>query len=300
MLSRALLVLAALAVSGTAQAEALFGLLSNGSLISFDSASPGTVSSLSISGIAGGQTIRGIDFRPATGQLYAFAATSGTTGVAGSQSGQLYVINTATGVATSAGPSFVIASNPSSFYGVDFNPTVDRVRLVGSSGSNLRLNPITGGIAATDTNLAYATGDVNFGQTPFVVSAAYSNNFFGAVTTTLYTYDFGLDSFATQNPPNNGTLNTLGTGSGLTALSALIGFDIGGGGNAYLSASVNAGQTGLYSVNLTNGTTSLLGEIGSGLTVADIAAVVAIPEPAAHVLLGLGGLAGLLALRRRR
>jgi hypothetical protein len=38
----------------------------------------------------------------------------------------------------------------------DFNPTVDRIRLVGADGTNLRLNPITGGVAATDTPYGYA------------------------------------------------------------------------------------------------------------------------------------------------
>lgn len=277
----------------------MFGLLSNGSLISFDSATPGTISTLGITGISAGQTIQGIDFRPATGQLFAFAANTGTTGVPGSQSGQLYVINTSTGVATAAGASFVIASNPSNFFGVDFNPTVDRVRVVGNSGTNLRLNPATGGIAATDPNVFYAAGDPNAGLTPFIVGAAYTNNFAGAGSTVLYVYDFGLDTFAIQNP-TTGALTSVGTGSGITALSALIGFDISSGGAGYFSGSVTSGQTNLYSVNLAAGSLSLIGQIGSGLTVTDIAAVTAIPEPASTVLVALGALGGIFVLRRRK
>ncbi|MBS0657820.1 MAG: DUF4394 domain-containing protein [Verrucomicrobia bacterium] len=296
MISRFLVVLAALAATQSVRAEAFIGLLSNGSLISFDSSSPGTTSAFSVSGIAVGQTIQGIDFRPATGTLYAFASTAGTTGVGGTQQGQLYSINTGTGVATAAGPAFTIVSNPSSFFAVDFNPTVDRVRVVGSSGTNLRLNPATGGIAATDPNVSYGSGDPNFGQSPFIVGAAYTNNFAGASSTTLYVYDFGLDTFAIQNP-TTGVLTTLGSGSGITALSALIGFDISGGGAAFLSASTIAGQTNLFNVNLANGTVSLLGQIGSGLAVSDIAAVNVVPEPSTYALLAAGGL---LLLRRRR
>lgn len=296
MISRLLVVLAALAAVSSVRAEAFIGLLSNGSLIAFDSSTPGTTTPFSVSGIAVGQTIQGIDYRPATGTLYAFASNAGTTGVPGSQSGQLYSINTSTGVATAAGPSFVIASNPSNFFAVDFNPTVDRVRVIGSSGTNLRLNPGTGGIAVTDPNVAYASGDPNFGQSPFIVGAAYTNNFAGAGSTTLYVYDFGLDSFAIQNA-TTGVLTTLGTGSGITALSALIGFDISGGGAAYLSASTLAGQTNLFTVNLANGTVSSLGQIGIGLSVSDIAAVNVVPEPSTIALVAAGGL---LLLRRRR
>lgn len=297
MISRSLVVvLATLATAGSLRAEAMFGLLSNGSLISFDSNTPGSVSTISLSGLGAGQTIQGIDFRPNTGQLYAFATTAGTTGQPGTQSGQLYVLNTSTGVATAAGPSFVIASNPSAFFGVDFNPTVDRVRIVGSSGTNLRLNPVNGAIAATDPAVAYGSGDPNFGQSPFLVGAGYTNNFAGAATTTLYVYDFGLDTFAIQNP-TTGVLTTVGSGSGITTLSGLIGFDISGGGGAFFSASTVSGQTNLFGVNLGAGTVSLIGQIGNGLLVSDIAAVNVVPEPATYVLVGLGGL---LLLRRRR
>jgi hypothetical protein len=36
-------------------------------------------------------------------------------------------------------------------FGFDFNPTVDRIRLVSDSGQNLRLNPNSGAGATTTT-----------------------------------------------------------------------------------------------------------------------------------------------------
>src|SRR5262245_45806522 len=65
----------------------LFGVTNANQLISFDSATPGTVATnVSITGLVAGDNILGIDFRPATEQLYGF-----------SQTGRLYTIDTTTG-----------------------------------------------------------------------------------------------------------------------------------------------------------------------------------------------------------
>jgi hypothetical protein len=118
-------------------------------------------------------------------------------------------------------------------FGFDFNPTVDRIRVVSNAGQNLRLNPDTGQIVDSDPNtpgvqsdsdLAYATGDSNQGQSPNVVGSAYTNNVAGATTTTLYGIDSALDILVTQNPPNNGTLNTVGA-LGVNA-TGVVGFDV--------------------------------------------------------------------------
>ena len=45
-------------------------------------------------------------------------------------------------------------------YGMDFNPTVDRVRVVNNNDTNLRINPFNGTVAGTDTPLNPAGGDV--------------------------------------------------------------------------------------------------------------------------------------------
>ena len=83
-------------------------------------------------------------------------------------------------------------------FGFDFNPTVDRIRVVSDTGQNLRLNPDTGAVAVTDAVLNPGT--------PHVVGSAYTNNFAGATTTTLYAIDSTTDQLLIQNPPNNGTL----------------------------------------------------------------------------------------------
>src|SRR5215218_1253454 len=63
---------ALLARPSTAHAELLIGLTSQNALISFDSATPGTVgATVPVTGLGAGESLLAIDIRPATGQLYA-------------------------------------------------------------------------------------------------------------------------------------------------------------------------------------------------------------------------------------
>ena len=67
-----------------AQASAnVFAVSSANQLVRFNTASPGTVTTVgTITGLQGGETVLGIDFRPATGELYALGSTS-----------RIYVVN---------------------------------------------------------------------------------------------------------------------------------------------------------------------------------------------------------------
>jgi hypothetical protein len=285
MKTRLLVLAAALAGAVGAHAEPIVALGSGNTLRSFDSATPATISApIAVTGLQSGETLLGIDFRPQTGQLYGLGSTS-----------RLYVINTTTGAATQVGSAGTFTLSGSSF-GFDFNPTVDRIRVVSNTGQNLRLNPNDGTLSATDTPLAFASGT----GVPSVVGAAYTNNFAGATTTTLYDLDSGVDSLFTQSPPNNGTLNLVGSVG--VGFGDLAGFDISGAsGTAFASfASAAAALTSLYTVNLATGAGTLLGSIGNGLTISDISVVLTpVPEPETYALFGLG-LAVLGALRRAR
>jgi hypothetical protein len=58
-------------------------------------------------------------------------------------SSRIYFINEKSGVATAVGSTIspaIVGANAS----LDFNPTVDRIRLVTESGQNLRLHPELG------------------------------------------------------------------------------------------------------------------------------------------------------------
>ena len=252
-------------------------------LLTIDSATPGTVqSTVGITGLQGGESILGIDFRPASGLLYGLGSTS-----------RLYTINTATGVATQVGASGAFTLSGTSF-GFDFNPTVDRIRVISNLGQNIRLNPDTGGLAATDT-------PINTGTTS-LMGSAYTNNFAGAVTTTLYGIDANSDALYTTANPNGGVYTLVGA-LGLDAIANL-GFDIGSDGIAFAAIQTQnilsqIGAAGLYTINLSNGSATLVGQIGpSGQDITGLA-IVLIPEPATFGLIGLGT-AGLLYFARRR
>src|SRR4029079_6264434 len=99
--------------------------------------------------------------------------------------------------------------------------------------------------------------------------AAYTNTFAGATSTTLYVLDSNLDILAIQNPPNNGTLTTVGA-LGVDT-SAEVGFDIAPrSGTALVSLTVG-GSAQLYTINLATGAASLIGPIGSAQPIRDIA-----------------------------
>ncbi len=263
-------------VPATLTGDLLYALTSSGSLISFDAAQPEIIRTLvAVTGIAAGQVLSGLDFRPATGELYALGYNA-MTGEA-----RLYTINPGTGVATAIGAAAVTLATNMGKIGFDFNPTVDRVRVTGSNNSNYRLHPVTGAIAATDMNLAFAATDVNAGVNPSIGASAYINSFAGSTMTTLYNYDDSLNVFTTQMPPNNGTLNTIGA-SGLIqnltdASSDLdIYYAANGQNRAYFVSNTGTSITdNLYTVNLTTGATTLVGKIGNGTAVTDLAAFIA-------------------------
>lgn len=245
----------------------LYGINSaNNNLIRFSSTSPGAVSSTPITGLIGGDTIIGLDFRPATGELFGLGSGS-----------RLYVINPATGVAAQRGSSSAFALTGNGF-GFDFNPVVDRIRVTSDSNQNIRLNPNDGTLFVTDTALAYAAGDPNAGFQPDAGGVACLNNFFGATRTTLYDIDTAQNvlvrqgSFGgTSTSPNTGQLFTqgsLGINPSDGALNAQNAFDISSpvpGVNLPFAALTTTGTGSLlYSINLITGNANFLGTIGGG------------------------------------
>jgi trimeric autotransporter adhesin len=238
----------------------IVGLTSGNNLVTFNANSPNFVSSSTpITGLLGGEAVVGIDYRPANGLLYGYTNYN-----------RVVSINTATGAATFVGAPVGLTG---SAYGIDFNPTVDRLRVVNDNDQNVRINPNDGSLTSMDAALAYAMGDPNFGQNPNVVGAAYTNNFVGAATTTLYDIDSNLDILVTQNPPNNGTLNTVGPLGFNT--SNVVGFDISSTTNAAYASLQPAlgGLSGLYTINLSTGQATLIGTIGGTQSILGIAIV---------------------------
>jgi hypothetical protein len=226
---------------------------------------------LALAGVTAGDTIVSIDRRPQNGFLYGlgFNATAGTV--------QLYSISGTTGFATPIGAtgSFVAAdgvtpapvgAGAGTAFGLDFNPTVDRVRVVNGAGQNFRMNPNNGAFVDGNTTVANVNmdGAIN-GATTAVQETAYINSAPNVAVTTQFTLDAGTDAVCIQNPPNAGTQGQCQALS--AAVDSVLGFDIApaspGAGLAVVKLAGQANEV-LANVDLTNGAVTNLGSIGSG------------------------------------
>ncbi len=238
-----------------AAAPTVIGLSNDNRLIGFDPKAPNTLTSnVAITGLQPGESVLGIDVRPANGKLYALTNAA-----------RLYTVDPDTGAATlsstlSADPgdaTLPYSGLSGSVYSVDFNPAADRLRVLSESGQNLRINVETG---ATTTD-----GVVNRTPAATVLGAAYSNSFAGTTATTLYDLEGRSNVLARQLPPNDGTLIDIGP-LGVTLGARATAFDIGGGGNGLvllaLPTSGAADPYSLYTVSLSTGAVSLYRNTG--------------------------------------
>ncbi len=259
-----------------------------GEFVRFDPNTPGTVTTQSINGKDAGETIVAIAARPQTGQLYGLGVNS-TQGV---ETATLYLLDPQTGAATAVGTTGQIAfttngsvkvdlPDPSVGYGLDFNPTVDRLRVVTGSGLNFRVNPNTGAPVDGDNGgAAGAVAGINTdgalnGGSSAGHATAYTNSFgqslIGGVTTE-YTFNATTSTLFIQSPSNAGVLGSP-LSLNLGALGGRAGFAIPAPvavansgavatGFGYLQGSSGSGVT-LFQVNLATGDRTFLGNIGS-------------------------------------
>lgn len=226
-------------------------------LRSFSPATPATLSApVKIAGLATGESVLGMDFRPANGRLYALTSI-----------GRLLTVDPATGAtahAATLSPDTADTTAPYArlngvSFAVDFNPVADRLRVISNLGQNLRINVDTGG-TTTD-------GDINRAMPAVVSAGAYTNSFAGATATDLYDIERAQNVLAKQTPPNDGTLVDVGplnvTANGTAAM------DIAGGANGLVLAALRSTPTGpfsLYTLSLTTGAATLYGNTSGDAT----------------------------------
>ena len=272
-----------LAIQNNPAAIPVVALSADGtSLVRFDSTAPATLAGGALSGIAPGETLVAIDYRPLTGQLYGLGvnadADTGTLYLLPALGGGLAItIGAVGGIALVSGGSAV--DLPADGYGMDFNPTVDRIRITTQSGLNFRIDPATGTAVDGDPIAPGTNPDVALNGLATGASAtAYTNNFgqLPGGPTTQYVLDSASNTLLIQNS-NLGTLSSPHTvtlnGSPLD-FTSVNGFDIPSGvavtasGSAAfgfgLAALTVAGVTSLYAINLGTAAAINLGAIGTG------------------------------------
>jgi hypothetical protein len=266
----------------TAQFTA-YGLSRNQSgaqqLVRFNTSNPAAATVVGLTGTS----LLSMDFRPATGTLV------GTDGAG------LFTVDVNTGVATRTATMTSAITGP---LALDFNPTVDRIRMISASGTNLRVNPNTGD-AIVDGAYRDAVGDPNATATPSFTAAGYTFNDTDPNTgTTLFTIDEPLGNLVRIGSPNGGDVFTVGS-LGLGPRAGVTGFDIvtvGLMNTAFITTS-SMGNSRLYTLDLTTGAASLTGSFGG--TGIEALAIQTVPEPATVGMIAVG-LLGVVVARRRR
>ncbi|WP_346320266.1 DUF4394 domain-containing protein [Chitinophaga sp. YIM B06452] len=222
----------------TPKAPNAYALGTNNNLLAFHTSNPATVTGREITGLQGGEQLLGIDFRLSDGMLYGVGSTS-----------RLYQINTSTGAATMVGPGPFPELLANSYYGIDFNPVADRLRVVNIADLNLRLNPANGSLAGKDVNITPGATAIS--------AIAYANNYSGAASTVLYGIEASTGRLFRLDNPNGGILTLVGK-LGETA-DAADGFDIVGQDNKAYALFRSVG-TKLYRIDLQTGAATVAGD----------------------------------------
>ena len=191
----------------------MIGVTADNRLICVKDDRPGRADDVgSITGLTIDTKIVGIDYRPVTGD----DGDRGDVYGLGDQGG-IYVINDRTVHAVFK--SRLNMSLAGASFGVDFNPTVDRLRVISDTGQSLRVNVDTGAVTV-DTGLTYPPATT---AATAVTGAAYTNNDADPNTgTTLFDIDSTLD----QGDPVPANAEAAATGKLGVDTTAAIGSDI--------------------------------------------------------------------------
>ncbi|MFF8036311.1 DUF4394 domain-containing protein [Streptomyces sp. NPDC016626] len=242
------------------------GLTLDQQLVSFSEKAPSSPRSLGqIRGLEKDSKLVGIDYRVQNGKLYGVGDRGG-----------IYTISRS---AKATKVSQLTVALEGKYFGVDFNPAANRLRVISDTGQNLRHNiddPAAPRVTTVDGRLTNPAIPPATTPTPAlgVTGAAYTNNDLNPATaTTLFDIDTVNDRVSLQSPANAGTLaptGSLGVNAGPNA-----GFDIyytpKTGTNQGFAALKVSGTYRFYRINILNGTASPVGTFPTGQQVFDIA-----------------------------
>lgn len=225
------------AVAAAAPALALSG---DKTLVWFDTDKPAEAKTIDVTGV---DKLHGIDLRSSDNQVY---------GLAGD--GTLVAINLDTGAATAVSKLTKMPPEGAKI-SVDFNPAADKLRVMASDGTNLRIDPASGKVTE-DGKLAFEAGDASAEMPAEVIATAYTNSFGKPEKTAMYDVHSG-GMLLHQTKPNDGTLKTIGK-LGVEPGEA-VGFDIQTTEDGANTAWLVAGGM-LYKVNLESGAAEKAGD----------------------------------------
>lgn len=221
-------------------------LTTSNALVGVDSSNGRTSDSLAITGLQASENLFDIDYRNADGRMWALSTL-----------GNLYTIDLETGAATLQS-TLSITLDAAETYSIDFNPTVDRLRIIGTDDMSYATN-VENGLTATN-------GSLNNGATPpvaaggVVVDAAYTDTFSTTTGrgTTLFSIDAQNGALYTQNVMT-GALTQVAN-LGVAGLQDIQGYDIDPETQQGLAVFQVNGDTALYRVS-TSAAATLVSEL---------------------------------------
>lgn len=181
--------------SAAALAAPAIALVGDKTLVMVDTETLEVAGMMDVEGV---DALHGIDFRPADNTLYGVTSD-----------GRVVTIDTASGAATDkSNLSETLADGVGAM--VDFNPAADRLRIMGTDGTNHRAN-VDDGSVTVDGSLKFDPAGPNASASPMVVATAYINSYGKPEATKMYDIDTAM-GLLQQTAPNDGTLAVIGDG----------------------------------------------------------------------------------------
>lgn len=236
-------VAAGLCVPASASAaEQLVGLTADNQLLLFRSDSPSNLQgSVTVTGLATGETLLGLGYQDSLGRIYAMGSTN-----------RLYVVNPITGAALPVSTTpFSPPLNGDAFaFAVDNSTNL--ARSYSSSGQNLTVSIVTGQTANVGGAYSYDPSDPGTGTTPVLSALAYSPPPAGSAGAAgLFGIDSARDALITA-PTQAALIRTIGD-LGVQA-EGPAGLTLTRGGTALAALRTTTdGNPQLYNVDLSTG-----------------------------------------------
>lgn len=226
-----------------------FVLTTSNQLVSFNKATPESLrATVQITGLATGESLLAMDFRPAASPVLYVLGSSGTVYEVDHTETDPTVAADPVVVSTTANPFIAIASGVS--YGMDFDAADGRLHIIGDDGSHQIVDDITATSPAVSSATAISGAAVS--------AVAYSHNYPGTPDSVLLGVDVAADTLVVIDAATGVSRAAKALGRNLTTSN---GFDIIGTNlEAYVAATEGSAKR-LFRIDTATGTATLLGSL---------------------------------------